>query len=69
MGRAQYAQRLRLHKRQLPHEPAEIAQGLVREYKDHGFVIDLPKAMEHPGTEWVRTGTKEVELGDRLPGP
>ncbi len=43
-----------------------IADELVREYKDHGFVIDSDEARVHLGNDWIKTGTVEIEAAERL---
>lgn len=63
----QYAQRLLNNKISLlPKAPKEIAEDLVREYKDHGFVIDLEEAQTHLGSEWLRTETEELRLAEEV---
>ena len=47
----------------LPKPPSEIANELVHEYKDHGFVIDLPEARQHLGSDWV-TDTPEQAFAE-----
>lgn len=63
---AQYAERLLQAKTTLPKPARAIADELVHEYKDHGFVIDLDEARQHLGTDWVKTGTPEVDAGEQI---
>ena len=55
----QYAQRLLATKKSLAKDAAVIAQMLVYEYKDHGFVIDYEETAALLGDSWVK---KESEL-------
>jgi hypothetical protein len=63
---AQYAERLLKTKDALPQLPKAIANELVHEYKDHGFVIDLDEARQHLGSNWVKTETPEAQTAERL---
>ncbi len=62
----QYAERLLSTKPSLAPKALAIAKGLVHEYKDHAFVIDLDEAQKHLGSDWVKTGTKELEAAEAL---
>jgi hypothetical protein len=62
----QYAVRLLSTKTTLP-KPAElIARELVHEYKDHGFVIDTEEATMHLGTDWIKSGTPELDTAEEI---
>lgn len=63
----QYAQRLLSKKYQdgvLPGLPEAIAQRLVHEYKDHGFVIDVEEARELLGKAWILDNSPLTRFGD-----
>lgn len=62
----QYAERLLSTKASLRERASVIARELVYEYKDHGFVIDHEEAGARLGGDWIKTGTQELELGERL---
>lgn len=62
---AQYAERL-LAKKSLPKPAKSVANELVHEYKDHGFVIDLDEAWQHLGNSWVKTATVESNAAEEL---
>lgn len=65
----QYAERLLLTKPHISKEKAtQIAQDLVYEYKDHGFVIDIEEARQHLGDSWVLTDTPEIEFASSVYG-
>jgi hypothetical protein len=63
---AQYAERLLSSKTNLPEKPATIAQLLVKEYKHHGFVIDLEEARQHLGHDWVISESAEVSATEEI---
>jgi membrane-bound ClpP family serine protease len=64
---AQYAERLlATKKKKLPKPASVIANELVHEYKDHGFVIDLDEARTHLGADWVLTDTAELAFAEDL---
>ena len=60
----QYAERLLSTKPSIEEKASEIANMLVYEYKDHGFVIDSDEAQEYLGEELVKTDTKELEFAE-----
>ena len=63
----QYAERLLANKKTLlPKDIGDVATDFVREYKDHGFVIDLEEAKTHLGTGWLRTDTEELKLAEEI---
>jgi hypothetical protein len=62
----QYAERLLSTKPQLAKRAPAIAQQLVHEYKDHNFVIDFAEAQALLGTDWVKTGTTELQAGEEI---
>lgn len=62
----QYAIRLLATKPSLKGKEQKIANDLVYEYKDHGFVIDLHEAQGHLGTSWVKSDTPELQLSEKL---
>lgn len=62
----QYAERLLSTKSNLPDKPSAIAKHLVQTYKDHSFVIDLEEAQTWLGTDWVKTGTPEVQVAEEI---
>jgi len=62
----QYATRLLSTKPSLKGKEAKIANELVYEYMDHGFVIDLSEAQKHLGTGWIVTNTEELVLAEKL---
>lgn len=63
----QYAERLLgSHAQLLSRPPAVIAQELVYDYKDHGFVIDKNEAAKVFGKKIVHTGTPEYRLANEL---
>jgi hypothetical protein len=62
----QYAERLLSTKPRLIPRAAAIAKELVHEYKDHGFVIDLDEAQKHLGSDWIKTGTVELEAAEAI---
>ena len=62
----QYAERLLSAKQFSQERVSRIARELVHEYKDHGFVIDLAEAQLHLGDEWVKTGTEELALSEKV---
>lgn len=63
----QYAIRLLKSKvKILPKTPKEIGEKLVREYKDHGFVIDKDEAKEILGDKVVKISTAEYDLSNQL---
>lgn len=64
---AQYAERLlEAHKDTLVDSPKEIANKLVYEYKDHGFVIDKTEAEKIFGSKTIKTNTEEYQLGNSI---
>jgi hypothetical protein len=62
----QYAERLLTTKSQLANKASKIAKELVHTYKDHNFVIDLAEAQEHLGADWIKTGTPELQAGEKI---
>lgn len=62
----QYAERLLSTKPQLREKISTIAKELVHEYKDHNFVIDFAEAQQHLGTDWVKSGTTEIEFAEKI---
>jgi hypothetical protein len=62
----QYAERLLSTKPNLAPRALAIAKELVHEYKDHAFVIDLDEAQKHLGSDWVKTGTRELIAAEAL---
>lgn len=62
----QYAIRLLGTKASLKGKEQKIANDLVYEYKDHGFVIDLHEAQGHLGASWVKTDTPELQCAEKL---
>lgn len=62
----QYATRLLATKPSLKGREQTIAKELVYEYKDHGFVIDLQEAQQHLGANWIKSGTPELQLGEKI---
>jgi hypothetical protein len=62
----QYAERLLATKGSLVTKAPTIARELVHEYKAHGFVIDLDEAKEHLGTDWIKTGTPELDAAEEI---
>lgn len=64
---AQYAERLLMTKPGISQTMAKkMANELVHEYKDHGFVIDIEEAHEHLGNTWIKIGTKEAFVAEHL---
>lgn len=63
---AQYAERLLLTKPKLSQKASKIANELVHEYKDHGFVIDLAEAQQHLGEDWVKSGTAKIAVAEAV---
>jgi hypothetical protein len=43
-----------------------VSNRLVREYKDHSFVIDFEESRNLLGENFVKTDTDELELAERL---
>ncbi len=62
----QYAERLLSTKPSLIPRAGIIAKELVHEYKDHGFVIDIEEAQKHLGSDWIKTGTNELQAAEAL---
>lgn len=63
----QYAERLLGNKSALlPNSVSDVASDLVREYKDHGFVIDLEEARLHLGDAWLHTDTEALKLAEAI---
>ncbi len=62
----QYAERLLATKPNLAEKAALIARHLVQAYKDHSFVIDLEEAQNCLGSDWVKTGTGEVQFAEEI---
>lgn len=62
----QYAERLLSTKPRLVPLAKAVAKELVHEYKDHNFVIDLDEAQKHLGSDWIKTGTKELTAAEAL---
>lgn len=63
----QYAEKLLItHSKNLISSPTDIANKLVYDYKDHGFVIDKAEAVDIFGKEVVKCGTKEYELSNAI---
>ncbi len=64
---AQYAERLlKGHRKDLPNPPADIAEKLVYEYEDHGFVIDKTEAVSIFGEKMIKSNTSEYDLADAI---
>lgn len=63
---SQYASRLLSNKTEVKEQADSIANKLVREYKDHGFVIDFEEAQSVLGQEWVKTNTDESKLAEDM---
>jgi|GEM_PF-3054368 len=63
---SQYATRLLSTKPSLRERAQSIARGLVEEYKDHSFVIDLDEARQLLGDDLVKSGTPELEFAEDL---
>jgi Serine dehydrogenase proteinase len=61
----QYAERLLATKPALAPKAAQMANKLVYEYKDHGFVIDLDEAQRNLGSSWIRTETPELKFAEK----
>lgn len=62
----QYATRLLATKPSLKGKEAKIANELVYEYMDHGFVIDLSEAQKHLGDSWIKTDSEELMLAEKV---
>ncbi len=63
----QYAERLLSPRAsKLANTPKDIAERLVYEYKDHGFVIDKNEATDIFGDKIIKCNTKEYELGNAI---
>lgn len=62
----QYAEILLSNKNDLPDRASEIANRLVYEYKDHGFVIDSTSASTMLGSSLVKTESDEIKFGEQL---
>jgi hypothetical protein len=62
----QYAERLLSTKAALAAKASQIAQELVYEYKDHGFVIDLDEVQKHLGSGWIRSDTAELAFAEEV---
>ena len=63
----QYAERLLAVKPFISTETAQaIAQKLVYEYKDHGFVIDLEEARKILGPAWIKDESSFLFLAEAL---
>jgi|ERR1700693_655511 len=62
----QYAERLLSTKPSLAPRAGIIAKELVHEYKDHGLVIDIEEAQKHLGSNWIKTGTTELQAAAAL---
>lgn len=63
----QYAIKLlNIHKETLGNSPEYIANELVYEYKDHGFVIDKIEAKRIFGSNVIKDDTKEYKLSNAL---
>jgi len=62
----QYAERLLSKKAALRPVASRIANELVYEYKDHGFVIDLEEARRQLGNSWVLSDTPEERFADKV---
>lgn len=63
----QYAERLlSLKGSRLAEAAADIAQKLVYEYKDHGFVIDAEEAAGKLGSEWIKADTSELVFAEYI---
>lgn len=63
---AQYAERLLLTKPLLKDRAKQIAEELVLEYKDHGFVIDIEEAQQHLGRHWILGDTPMVAVAEEI---
>lgn len=63
----QYAERLlSAHSDNLKNSPPDISERLVKEYKDHGFVIDKMEALDIFGQNVVKSNTDEYALGNTI---
>jgi membrane-bound ClpP family serine protease len=62
----QYAERLLAKKFALSATASKMANELVYEYKDHGFVIDLEEARAHLGDSWILTDTPEERFAEKV---
>jgi len=62
----QYALRLLSTKRKLPKKAEDVAKELVHEYKDHEFVIDVDEARMHLGSDWIKSGTPELDAAEAI---
>ena len=63
----QYAERLlKSHVATLSDTPSSIAQKLVYEYKDHGFVIDKSEALSIFGDKTIKGGSSEYNLANDI---
>lgn len=63
----QYAERLLdTHQSDLPSPAKFIANTLVYQYKDHGFVIDKAEAEKIFGEKVIKKNTEEYELGNSI---
>ncbi|MFA6416405.1 MAG: hypothetical protein WCW56_02875 [Candidatus Paceibacterota bacterium] len=63
----QYAEKLlKSHKETLSDTPSNIAQKLVYDYKDHGFVIDKSEALNIFGEGTVKSNSSEYNLANDM---
>jgi len=62
----QYAQRLLAKREALRSRSEKIANQLVYEYKDHGFVIDVEEARALLGESLVLTDTPELQFAEQV---
>lgn len=63
----QYAEKLlNTHAEKLANPPSDIANRLVYDYKDHGFVIDKIEATDIFGKDIVKCNTKEYDLSNTI---
>lgn len=64
---AQYAERLIQSRRDSTgQDPRQIANALVYDFKDHGFVIDAAEARRIFGENMIAVGTDEYRLADSV---
>ncbi len=62
----QYAERLISNKPTLKDKANKIAELLVYEYKDHGFVIDIDEAKAILDSNLIKTDTIELKFAEEL---
>ena len=62
----QYAERLLQKKEKVRDMAEKIANDLVYEYKDHGFVIDIEEARDHMGSSWIISDSPEIAFAEKV---